>query len=162
MSIVSNASPLIHLAYVGHLDILRALYGEVLIPEAVWQEVVVKGSSQPGSKEVQEADWIKRHSVTNQMLVRALQRDLDAGESEAIVLAIETGAELLLMDERLGREVARYLGVRCIGLVGVLLEAKQKGFIPAIKPLLEALRYRSGFYLSDTLVKRVLQDAGES
>lgn len=88
MSIVSNASPLINLARIGKLDLLRELYGELLVPKAVWQEVVVKGGGQPGADEVRAATWIKTHAVTNRQLVQALQQDLDAGEAEAIALAI--------------------------------------------------------------------------
>ena len=101
MSVVSNASPLINLARIGKLDLLHDLYGELTIPEAVWREVVVEGAGQPGADEVKGATWIKRHAVANRQLVHALQQELDAGEAEAIVLASEMEAELLLMDERL-------------------------------------------------------------
>lgn len=111
MSIVSNASPLINLARIGKLDLLHQLYGELIVPEAVWQEVVVEGSGHPGADEVKTAPWIKMRAVTNRPLVQALRQDLDAGEAEAIALALEVGAELLLMDEHLGRETARHLGL---------------------------------------------------
>ena len=110
MSIVSIASPLINLARIGKLDLLRQLYGELVIPEAVWHEVVVKGVGQPGVDEIKAASWIKTQQVANRQLVQALRQELDAGEAEAIALTIETKAELLLMDERLGRETARHLG----------------------------------------------------
>jgi predicted nucleic acid-binding protein len=97
MSVVSNASPLISLARIGKLDLLRQLYGELLIPEAVWHEVVIEGVGQPGANEVKVATWIKTQSVTNTPLVSALRQELDAGEAEAIVLTLETQAELLLM-----------------------------------------------------------------
>lgn len=162
MSIVSNASPLINLARIGRLDLLRQLYGELSIPEAVWHEVVVQGTGQPGADEVKAATWIKRQAVTNQALVRALQQELDAGEAEAIALALEVEAELLLMDEHLGRETARHLGLRYTGLIGVLIEARRKGLIGAVKPLLDALRDIAGFRVSDALYERVLQDEGEA
>jgi len=84
MRVVSNASPLINLACIGMLDLLKQLYGEIYIPEAVWREVVVEGAGQPGAEEVKEADWIRRRSVHNVSLVHALRQDLDAGESETI------------------------------------------------------------------------------
>jgi len=161
MSVVSNASPLINLARIGKIDLLRELYGELLIPEAVWQEVVIEGAGQPGAEEVRTAPWIQAREVANKDLVRALRQDLDAGEAEAIALALEIGAELLLMDERLGRETARHLGVRYAGLIGILVEAKRKGLINAIKPHLDTLRDVAGFRVSDTLYIRVLQDEGE-
>ncbi len=161
MSTVSNASPLISLARIGKLDLLRHLYGELTIPSAVWQEVVIEGVGQPGASDVEAAAWIKRRAVTNRELVRALQQELDAGEAEAIALALEIGAELLLMDERLGRETARHLGLRYTGLIGILIEAKRKDLVGAVKPQLDALRDVAGFRVSDALYTRVLQDEGE-
>ena len=161
MTVVSDASPLINLARIDKLDLLPRLYGELHLPEAVWQEVVIQGAGQPGAQEIQEASWIKRHAVANRPLVQALEQELDAGEAEAIALALELQAELLLMDERLGREVARHLGLRYIGLIGVLLEAKRTGLISALKPHLDALRDTAGFRVSEALYKRVLQDEGE-
>ncbi len=162
MSVVSNASALINLARIGKLDLLRELYGQLIIPQAVWQEVVVEGAGQPGADEVKSATWIKTQAAMNRQLVHALQQDLDAGEAEAIALALEIEAELLLMDERLGRETARHLGLRYIGLIGVLIEAKHKGLIRAIKPHLDALRDVAGFRVKDALYLRVLQDEGKA
>ena len=162
MSIVSNASPLINLARIGKLDLLRQLYGELFVPEAVWQEVVVEGAGHPGADEVKATAWIRMQVVTNRQLVQVLQQDLDAGESEAIALALETEAELLLMDEYLGRDTAGHLGLRYAGLIGVLIEAKHKGLIHAVKPHLDALRDIAGFRVSDELYLRVLQDEQEA
>lgn len=151
MTIVSNASPLINLARIGKLDLLHQLYGELIIPQAVWQEVVLDGVGRPGAEQVKTSDWFQVRSIKDERLAQALRQELGAGEAEAIVLAIETQAELLLMDERLGRETARYLGVRHIGLIGVLRVAKHKHLIPAIKPYLDALRDLAGFRISDAL-----------
>jgi len=161
MSVVSNASPLISLARIGKLNLLHQLYDELFIPEAVWHEVVIEGVGQPGADEVKAASWIKTQSVTNTPLVHALRQELDAGEAEAIALTLETPAELLLMDERVGREVARHLGLRYTGLIGVLVEAKHKGVLSAVKPQLDELRNIAGFRISDALYVRVLQDEGE-
>lgn len=92
--------------------------------------------------------------------MRVLQQELDAGESEAIAISLEIDAELLLMDERIGRETADYLGLHYIGLIGVLIEAKHKKLISRIKPYLDALR-KAGFRISNELYARVLQDEGE-
>ena len=161
MKVVSNASALINLARIGKLNLLHELYGELVIPEAVWQEVVIKGAGQPGSDEVKAAAWIKKHVTTNSQLVHALEQELDAGEAEAIALSSEIKAELLLMDERLGRETAHHLGLRCLGLIGVLIEARRKGLISAVKPHLDALRDMAGFRIKDELYLRVLQDERE-
>ena len=111
MKVVSDASPIINIACIDKLNLLNQLYGELYIPEAVWNEVVVQGKGQPGADEIESAKWIKVQSVNDTSLVHALEQELDQGESEAIVLSLEIQAELLLMDERIGREVARHLGL---------------------------------------------------
>ena len=161
MSVVSNASPLINLARIDQLDLLPRLYGELLIPEAVWEEVVIEGAGQPGADEVKAATWIKIQAVANRSLARALRQELDAGEAEAIILALEVEAELLLMDERVGREISQHLGVRYTGLIGILIEAKHKGLIGDVKPYLNTLRDVAGFHIRDVLYTRVLQDEEE-
>ena len=161
MTIVSDASPLIGLARIGRLDLLRQLYGEALIPEAVRHEIVEAGAGQPGADEVRTADWIHPRRVANEPLARALQQTLDAGEAEAIALALESGADLLLMDERQGRAAAQHLGLSCVGLVGVALEAKGQGLLEAVQPFLDALRDQAGFRLAEELYQRVLRDEGE-
>jgi len=153
MSIVSNASALINLARIGKLDLLRKLYGELIVPEAVWQ-----GSG--GARGQGSGGESPPHPSTSAPLHGG--QDLDAGEAEAIALALETEAELLLMDEHLGRETARHLGLRYTGLIGALIEAKHKGLIRAVKPHLDALRDVAGFRVSDALYRRVLQDEGEA
>ena len=162
MSIVSNASPLINLARIGKLDLLHRLYGKLIIPEAVWHEVVVEGAGLPGAEEVKTSCWIKTQTVSNKQLVHALQEDLAAGEAEAIALALEVEAELLLMDEHRGRETAHHLGLRYTGLIGVLIEAKGKGLIHSVKDYLDRLRQVAGFRVSDSLYVRVLQDENEA
>ena len=161
MNVVSDASTLINLARIDKLDLLRQLYGELLIPEAVWGEVVIEGEGQPGAEKVRTASWIRKSKVENQDIVRVLRQDLDAGEAETIALALEKKADLLLMDERLGRETAKYLGLQYIGLIGVLISAKRTGIIGSIKPCLAALRDIAGFRVSDALYTRVLRDEGE-
>ncbi|MHB8973519.1 MAG: DUF3368 domain-containing protein [Pirellulaceae bacterium] len=161
MSIVSNASPLINLARIGQFGLLRDVYGEIIIPEAVWNEIVGEGAGQPGAVELEHAEWITMQAVSNHLLVQSLRQDLDAGEAEAIVLAVEVNADLLLMDERLGRQVARHLGMSVSGLIGLCIEAKHKGIIVAIKPLLDALRDQAGFRIRPSLYEQVLAEAGE-
>ena len=161
MIIVSNSSPLINLARISKLDILHQLYGNIVIPEAVWHEVVVKGYKYPGAKEIKESIWIKVQTVHNKYLVQALRQYLGAGEAEAIALALELKAELLLIDDHIGRETARHFGLKYIGLIGVLIEAKHKGFINQIKPYLDALRDIAGFRIREELYYRVLQEEGE-
>ena len=103
MIVVSNSSPLVSLCAIGRLELLRNLYGTISIPRAVHYEVAVQGSGRPGAAEVQTFDWITSRDVGNPNLATALQGKLDHGEAEAIALALELQADLLLMDERLGR-----------------------------------------------------------
>ena len=108
---VSNTSPIINLACIGQLDILRQLYGLIAIPESVYHEIAVTGSGAAGSREVQTLGWIETKKTTNRLQVAALLIELDKGEAEAIVLALELNAELLLLDERRGRTVCIAAGI---------------------------------------------------
>ena len=162
MIVVCDASVLINLARIGELELLRQLYRKLLVAEAVWREVVIEGRGQPGAEAVRSAPWIEAKEVANEHLVRALRQELDAGEAEAIALALEMRAALLLMDERLGRETAQHLGLRYAGLIGVLVAAKSGGLIDAVKPRLDVLREVAGFRVSEALYQRVLKDAGEA
>lgn len=116
----------------------------------------------PGRDEVANAGWIERHTVLNQVLVTALQRDLDRGEAETIALGLELGADLALLDEREGRHAAQRLELRVTGVVGILLEAKSLDALEAIRPHLDALRHKAGFYLSEPVYRAALLVAGES
>ena len=107
MIVVSNASPLTNLAAIGQFDLLCRLYAGLHIPAGVWDELNAGDRRWPGCDEVAEADWIESHIVQNQALVTALRRDLDRGEAESIALAVELGADLVLMDEREGRHAAQ-------------------------------------------------------
>ena len=161
MIVVSNTSPIINLAVVGQLELLRQLYGQVIIPRAVYDEIVISGAGQPGAVEARTWDWIEVKPVADPTRVASLLLELDAGESEAIALALELGADLLLLDERKGRAVAAHLGVRCLGLLGVLIEAKHNGFVPAVKPVLDRLIQGAGFWIGAALYEHVLRTAGE-
>lgn len=162
MIVVSNTSPLTNLAAIGQFNLLQRLYDQVHIAVAVWDELNAGGKCWPGPDEVAAANWIQQHAVQNQALVKALRRDLDRGEAESIALAIELGADLVLLDEKEGRHMAQRLGLRVIGVIGVLLEAKAKGHITRIRPCLDALRQNAGFYLGERLYRIVLERADES
>lgn len=115
----------------------------------------------PGYRETIQADWISRHNVQNTNLVTALRRDLDAGESEVIALAVELNADLLLMDEREGRHQAHRFGLKVLGVVGILLEGKVQKKLVHIRPELDALRQRAGFYIGEALYQSALGLADE-
>lgn len=159
---VSNTSPLTNLAAIGQLHLLQGLYGHIYIPLAVWNELNAFGRAWPGRDEVLVAKWVTRQSVQNVPLVTALQRDLDAGEAETIALALEMQADLVLMEEREGRHVAQRFGLHVVGVVGILIASKAHNFVDAIRPLLDDLRYKAGFYLSDAVYYKALEIAGEA
>jgi predicted nucleic acid-binding protein len=159
--VVSDSSPLIALARIGHLDLLRELYGEVTVPQGVVQEVTSNGAGRPGAKEVSTAQWIVTVEVESRQFVRSLRRDLGKGEAEAIASAVESEADLLIVDDLLARQVARTLGLNVVGTVGVLLEARQKGLFSQIKPCLDDLIEVAGFRVGGELYARVLQEVGE-
>ena len=161
MIVVSDASPIIGLAAVGRLGLLQDLYGRVLMPEAVREEVAAAGPGAPGASAVREAAWIGALAVRDRRLVDALTGEVDRGEAEAVALAVEAGADLLLMDERRGRAVAARLGQRVVGVCGVLVEAKGRGLLPAVRPVLDALAVDAGFRVGSRLRARVLDAAGE-
>jgi len=160
--VVSDASPLIGLACIGRLDLLKSLYAQVLVPPLVFQEVAGLAPDAPGAEEIRHAGWIQIRDVADHALAEALARDLDPGEAAAIALAVEAGADLLLMDERKGRQAATRHGCRVIGVLGILVEAKSAGLVPTLRPLLDDLANTVGFRIGSCLRARVLEVAGEA
>lgn len=159
MIVVSDTSPLMNLAVVGRLDLLQRLFHEVLIPEAVYDELVVDGKA--GETEIRSAPWITAAAVSNKTLVIHLQQTLDKGESEAIALAVETKASLLLIDESKGRTEALRLGVDVTGILGILLRAKERQFVPSVKTVLDEMMTRAGFWVDEELYSTILARANE-
>lgn len=162
MKIVSNTSPLINLAIIGELDLIPKLYGTIHIPKAVFDEIVVQGKGQAGAEQIKNSDWIKVHAVKNKLLLKSLKLELDKGEAEAIVLAIELSANLILLDEKRGRLCAEQFNLRPLGLLGILVQAKKTKLIPQVKPLLEKLRHQAGFWIDDKLYRYILNTVNES
>jgi predicted nucleic acid-binding protein len=161
LNVVSNSSPLIALSIANSLDLLHALYGTIYIPEAVFHEVVIRGAGRPGATAVANTPWIVQQAGANQQTVASLlSAGLDLGESEAIVLASELSAGLLILDESHARAVARQRGLPVTGTLGVLIAAKNAGMIAAIKPLLGQLS-AAGFYIGPQIIAHALQLAGE-
>ena len=159
MIVVSNTSPLTNLIQIGKADLLRVLYGEIIIPSAVATELSRIRTQQLF---LRKAKWIKVEQVKDFDAVESLFNKLDYGEAEAIVLAKEVTADLLLMDEVLGRKVAKTEGLKYTGLLGNLLKAKKDGIISEVKSLLEELRSDAGFWINPSLLEEVLKKAGES
>ena len=155
MIVVSDTSPVLNLARVGQANLLARLYGEIIVPSAVAEELTRNGVS-PATV----AGLVVREPADH-IGVRRLQAELDAGESAAIALAIQIQADLILADERRGRRKAVQMGLRVVGLLGVLNEAKRRRLIPACRPILEALTIQAGFWISNDLYERFLKQVGE-
>jgi uncharacterized protein len=159
--VVADAGPLIYLSEVGLLHVLRDLYGGVLIPRAVYDEVVVHGHGQAGAAEVASSSWLQvsdRHLASSLRL--GLLTELDAGEAAAITLAVEEHADLIVLDERKGRKVAKRLGLPVRGPLGVLVEAKKRGYVALVRPILDQLT-AADFRVSDAVKDEILRSAGE-
>ncbi len=160
MIVVSDSSILIYLCALGHLDLLHALYGRVLIPTHVMAEILRGGPGSFAFHEVSTFTWIEVVTLSDAAAALSLT-DVDLGEAEAIILAGQVGADLLLMDDFEGRELAAGRGLKVIGLLGVLIQAKSAGLLATIKPLIKRLIDEFEFRASAALVSRILQQAGE-
>jgi predicted nucleic acid-binding protein len=154
--IVSNTSPLIALAAIKQLELLRLLFERIVIPPAVRAEV----QNAPARAALEAADWIIIQPPRDVFAVRLLGETLDAGESEAIVLAQELGADWLLLDEHVARRKAASAGLHVVGTLGLLLMGKQAGHLPALKPWLELLQ-QTDFRADAELYAQMLALAGE-
>jgi uncharacterized protein len=158
--VVSDTTAITHLARIGALDLLHRLYIKIYIPEAVYQELTSHGQNIPGAKEVLSCSWINTKKITNREKVIFLSSFLDPGESEAIALAQEINADLLIMDERKGRAQAKTMGLNITGMIGILVFAKEKGLISEIRPFLDKL-IATKFKLGMNLYHQALSLAGE-
>ncbi len=161
MTIVSNTSPIGNLAIVGEISLLQQVYPRVFIPNAVYAELNCMPILRPTISVLLTSGWLRIRKPTNAHLVGLLKQTLDPGESEAIALAIELGADRLLIDERLGRLIAESYGLKPRGLLGVLIQAKRQNRLSDLKPLLDRLIQEAGFRVSQELYVRTLQAVGE-
>lgn len=155
--VVSNTGPLIALASIGRFSLLNDLFDRVHVPAAILAEVL----DETTQSAVATASWLIVDNVSSLLAVQILREELDAGESEAIVLTTELNAELLLIDERAATARARSLGLKTLGTLGVLLMAKEMGKLAAIKPAVDDL-LSAGFHMSSALYQSVLASAGEA
>jgi uncharacterized protein len=159
--VVSDTSPILNLARIGRLDLLASLYTEVLVPAAVRRELSDFRRDRPAAVEVPPARWLIVAPLRVPERMAELRQGLDPGEAEAIALALERQADLLLLDERRARRIASALGLRISGLLGVLAEAKRAGLIERAEPVLDDLIQRARFWIAPDLYARVLRELGE-
>jgi predicted nucleic acid-binding protein len=159
--VVSDTSPLRALAHLEHVNWLEAMFQRVLVPPAV----VLELRNPPVSyRPVDISIWpfLEMRSPRDLGRVEELRSMLDAGEAEAIALAEELRAEVVLVDELAGREVAHRCGFTVLGTLGVLVRAKERGFLSAVAPLLDRLRSELNFHVSVDLRRRILEQVGET
>jgi len=161
MRVVSDTSPVSNLAIIGRLDLLRRLYGEVIIPPAVAEELsrLYHAAGRTAVSAALNAGWLK---IAVPATPPSPIVQLDAGETESIALALTEPGTLLLMDEAEGRAAARSRGIVLTGAVGVLITARRKGWIPALKPELLALRSQARFFLGAKFFSDALGAVGET
>lgn len=161
MILVLDASPLITLARIGSLSLLRPLADQIVISEAVYAECVSHAAGRPGSIEIAQADWITRRKVEHRARVEQLHTRIGLGEAETIILAREIGANaIVVLDDATARRFAELEGCRVVGLLGLLVVAKQRGLVSAVRPLLNAMR-SSGFFIGDDLSMTILRQVDE-
>lgn len=153
MIVVSDTTAISSLLTIGQDDLLVKLFNRVMIPPAVWAELLAFHPEVP--------DWLEVVTISQPQRVAEYQRHVHSGEAEAIALALEVRPDWLLVDDSDGRRLAKHEGAPVIGLMGVLLLAKQQGLLPNVKPMIDALEFKAGFYLSAAVRNEVLRLAGE-
>ena len=160
LSAAADSSFLIGLAFAEQVHLLDSMFERVFVPPAVWQEVVLRGAGRPGAAILDSVRVLEQRSADNLQAVALLEVFLGPGESETLVLAQESGCDLVLLDDLRARKAAQNAGLRTIGVVGFLLAAKRQGYVEELGPLLDRL-ISQGFRLGDTLIRTALREAGE-
>ena len=158
---VVNSTPWISLSIIDKLHLLPRLYQTVVVPQAVYKEILAGGEGNPGYGEIQEAKWLRVEKISDERANAFLLLELDEGESETIILAEELKADVVILDERLARRIAELRGLRITGTLGVLLKAKKLGYIKKVKPLLDVL-IRNGVWIGKDLYRIILEEAKEA
>ncbi len=158
--IVSDTSPLRALGHLGLLDLLRVIYGQLLVPPAVAQELLHPPRRLP-VVDASQLPFVRIQTPQDQNRVQQFRHTLDLDEWEALALALEVQAKVVLIDEAAGRAMATKLGLQPVGVLGILLESKRRGLIHAIRPLIERLENEIRFFISSRIRARVLRLAGE-
>jgi predicted nucleic acid-binding protein len=161
MPTVSDSSPLIFFSAIGRLDLLHEIFGEILVPPAVWREIVIRGAGRPGANDIQGVDWIRQEPPNSQMLSVVRRAGIDEGETEAIALALSMHpVATVILDDFPARRVALNAGLEVTGTGGIAVLAKQFGLVASVGSVLTELR-AAGLYLSESTVRRFVELAGE-
>ena len=157
--VIVNSTPLIILCKIGKLDILKELYKEIIIPQAVFAEVTAKEDSV--CRQVAGKEWIHVECVGDQSEKKMYKAKLHDGEVEVMVLAQEgKRADLVIIDDNAAKKTAKYLGLTVTGKIGVLLRAKKQGILETLAPVIGEMKQK-GFYISNDLEEMILEQAEE-
>jgi len=157
--VITNTTPIISLLKINKLNLLKDLYGKILIPKAVYEEIE-KGNRKEYYQNISKLGWIEIQSIANKDSVLYFF-DLDAGEAEVLILAHELNADLVIIDELAGRRYAKKLNLCLTGTIGILLKAKERNLILSVKDLLVELMEK-GTWFHPTLVAKILTLANET
>ncbi len=163
MPVVSNTSPIWNLASLERLNLLHDQFPDVRIPPDVLAELQV-GYDYPEMARIEQAldaRWLTVESLKTPYVQQSLMLDLDRGEAAAIALALESGIAQILIDEADGRATAKVMGLRPIGVLGILLRAKHEGKLISLSHEMSRLRHDAGFFIAETLFQRLRREAGE-
>ncbi len=156
--IISNTTPILSLLKIDKLNLLKELYGIVIVPFAVYQEIE-EGKEKPYYQDLTSLDWIEIRNIKNPDS-REYLIDLDDGEAEVLVLAKEINADLVILDEIMGRRYAKRFEINLTGTIGILLKAKENGLITSIKNLMSEL-VEKGTWLNPKLISKAIKIANE-
>lgn len=163
LKVVSNSSPVIHLNKLGYLHLLETLYKKVYITRWVFDECTSDSQQTPEILEeieiIKKTPFIEISEIENSLLFLTLSKLIDEGEASAIVLALEKQADLILLDETDGRELAGLHNLNYIGTIGILLKAREMGLIDLSIPVILNNLKRTGFYISKKLEKNILKNS---
>ena len=160
LAAIADASFVIGISLCQQWDTLEVLVETLIIADKVSEEIVERGKGKPGEKELRQATFVERRTVSNTSAVTMLMTTLDEGEAETLVLATELDITKVFVDDLRGRKIAQSLGLQAVGVAGFLLLGKKKGKIREVRPLLLQL-LQKGFRLSSRLINAVLEEASE-
>lgn len=155
MKVILDSSCIIILSQIKKMNILKTLFSEVFVPEAVFTEFMIKASGTEDERRFVEI--IKTVKVKDSFAVMTLQTDLGKGESECIVLAKEMNADFVVLDDKGARKMAEFLGLDVIGTLGILVMAHKKGEIKNMKSVIDEMREKN-FWIDNKLYKKILKE----
>ncbi len=151
--VIFNSSPIINLSKINSLDLIKKIYKQILIPKAVYNEVVIKGTNRDNIYKIEElisTQTIKIATVNNQEIIKVFAKDLDYGESEVLALALQLNADLVVIDETDARNIADIYNLNKTGFIGILIKAQEVGYTDSVIRYLD-LAIQKGFRINSKL-----------